>query len=584
MEEKAHGHRLTVPRAAQGAQVLDRLRSWRRLRAWTQRFGGLSRFGLALAGLWFVAANTPSLLPRPWWLQGLIAAICAVLGYAVGTLLGAVVRGVHRWLGLTVSMDERRARHLQEFGLAALLLLALAFPFLTIHWQQYVTTRVGQDPPGWEYPIGSMLVAVAAFMAAIFLWRLIADLLDWFLLRVRSRVVREAAARLIATVLTLATVFGIVALVARPLVLAGVQTEANRVNNTAPQDHTAPTSPLRTGGPGSPYSWGSLGQDGAIFVSSGPDARRITETTGRPAKEPIRVFVGKGDSIEQTRDRVLGELDRTGAWQRKALLLVTATSTGYVNTWGADTFEYLLDGDTAIASMAYSDLPSAFGLLTDSASPPKAARALLDAVRGRLAALPADARPKLYVTGESLGAYGGDAGFASPEQMLDQVDGAVWSGTPTFAPNRATLTNRRTPGSTTVVPVVDNGAHVRFAGRSRHLSADEYGRPLGEWQFPRIVYLQHSSDPVAWWAPRLIYQTPVWLNETRTDGPMTQMSWTPLVTFWQLTADMLVSNNVPGGFGHRYYGDDMVPAWTAVLGIGDRTPEQLARITDAVGH
>lgn len=47
-----------------------------------------------------------------------------------------------------------------------------------------------------------------------------------------------------------------------------------------------------------------------------------------------------------------------------AVLVETDTSTGFINTWGAASFEYLLDGDTAIASMAYSDLPSAFGLLT----------------------------------------------------------------------------------------------------------------------------------------------------------------------------------------------------------------------------
>ena len=64
---------------------------------------------------------------------------------------------------------------------------------------------------------------------------------------------------------------------------------------------------------------------------------------------------------------------------------------------------------------------------------------------------------------------------------------------------------------------------------------------------------------------------------------MAQMSWTPFVTFWQLSADMLVSNNVPGGFGHRYYGAEMVPAWAAVLG-DDRTASALEPVIDAVGR
>ena len=554
------------------------------LRAWSRRLGGLSRTGLAVAGLWFVAANTPSLLPRPWWLQGLIAAICAILGYATGHAIGAAGRAVAAWAELRVSMNPRRARLLTELTLAAMLLFALAFPFLTIRWQQFVNRYVGHDPPGWEYPIGSMLVAIVTFVAAISLWRLVADLLDWWLARTRSRVIRETTARVVASVLTLATVAGVLTWVARPLVLAGVEGQADRVNRTTPVGHQAPSSPLRSGGPGSPRSWESLGQDGAIFVSSGPDAAAIEAATERPASEPIRVFAGVADSLEASRDAVLAELDRTGAWQRRSLLLVTPTSTGYVNTWGAAAFEYLQDGDTAVAGFAYSDLPSAFGLLTGRDQPPRAARMLLDAVRARLAAMPASARPKLYVTGESLGAYGGDGAFSSPEQMLAQVDGAVWSGTPTFAPNRAALTDRRTPGSTMVVPVLDDGRHIRFAGRPEQLDADEYGRPLGTWAFPRVVYLQHASDPVAWWSPDLMWTAPAWLQETRRDTPMAQMSWTPQVTFWQITADMLVSNNVPGGFGHRYYGGEMVPAWSAVLGVTGRTPFQLERIADAVGR
>ena len=81
-----------------------------------------------------------------------------------------------------------------------------------------------------------------------------------------------------------------------------------------------------------------------------------------------------------------------------------------------------------------------------------------------------------------------------------------------------------------------------------------------------------------------MWTTPAWHQETRRDTPMAQMSWTPQVTFWQITADMLVSNNVPGGFGHRYYGGEMVPAWSAVLGVTGRTPGQLERIADAVGR
>lgn len=558
--------------------VLDRVLAWR------QRFGGLSTPGLVMAALWYVEANTPSLLPRPWWLQGLIAAICAVLGYAVGTLIGTLGHALARWAGLRVSIDDRRARTLLGVLLGVVGLFVLAFPFLTVRWQHYVSTYVGQDPPGLEYPLGSTLVALVTFAALITLWRLVADLADWFLAKVSSRVVRAATARLLASLLTVVTVVLVVDQVARPLVLAGVEGNADRVNRRTPSGKEAPTSPERSGGPGSPYSWESLGQDGATFVSSGPDAHAITAVTGRAAKEPIRAFVGIGRPLEETRDAVLGELDRTRAWERRAILVVTATSTGYINTWGCSSFEYLLDGDSAIASMAYSDLPSAFGLLTAREDPIRAGRLLLDGVRERVSRLPEGRRPKIYAMGESLGAYGGEGAFASPQEMVAQVDGAIWTGTPAFSANRQRLTAERAPGSTTIVPVVDQGRHVRFAGNPAQLGADEYGRALGAWDFPRVAYLQHPSDPVAWWSPDLLFGSPEWLRETRRDTPMAQMSWTPLVTFWQVTADMLVSNNVPGGFGHRYYGAEMVPAWAAVLGRDDLSSERREAMIDAVGR
>ncbi|MDO5711641.1 MAG: alpha/beta-hydrolase N-terminal domain-containing protein, partial [Micrococcales bacterium] len=346
-----------------------------------------SGIGIVVAALFYVAANTPSLLPRPWWLQGIIAAVCAVLGYAVGYLLGLVWHGIVAWTGLRVTMDQGRARVLIGVVVGLFVLAVLAFPFLTISWQQYVTSYVKQQPPGIWYPVGSTAVALVVFAVTIALWRLVRALLHWLLARVESRIVREAVARVVASALTLVAVVLAIQFL-NPIVMAAVEHNAARVNNTLPAGRQAPTSSLRTGGPGSPWSWESLGQDGANFVSSGSDAAGIKAATGRPARSPIRVFVGQGENLEQTRDAVLGELDRTHAWERKAILVTTPTSTGFINTWGSAAFECLLDGDTAIAAMAYSDLPSAFALLTARQDPPEAARLLLDGVRARVAALP----------------------------------------------------------------------------------------------------------------------------------------------------------------------------------------------------
>lgn len=563
----------------QRVTFVDRLVGWRHA-----HFGGVSGSGMLLAVAAYIGAYTPSLLPRPWPLQGLVAGICGVLGYVVGLWIGAAIGAFARWADLRVSIRPSARRALLRAWLATLVLVVLAFPLTTLAWQRYAAQYVGFAPPGVGFVLGSTAVAVVVFAVFIGLWRLIAGLVDWLTRRLRSRLLWASAAHTVATVLTVV----IVAVVVDQVVLRGgfalASREADRVNAATPAGQQAPTSTLRSGGPGSSQTWESLGQDGAFFVSRGPDADAIARVTGRPADDPIRLFAGYSHdrSLEQIRDAVLAEMDRTHAFERRAIYVVTATSTGYINDWSVSSLEYLFGGDTATVSMAYSTLPSAIALLSERTAPPQAARLLLTSVRERLAAIPKERRPKLYVGGESLGAYGGNGAFDSPEAMLAEVDGALWTGTPSFTPNHATLTGRRAFGSTEVNPVVDGGLHVRFAGRAAELTADQYGHRYGEWRYPRVAYLQHESDPVVWWGPDLLLRTPDWLRETRVGDTMATMSWLPLVTFWQVSADMAVSNNVPGGFGHRYFEFETLPAWAAIVGNTDTALQR--RIMDAIAQ
>ena len=120
-----------VPRAALRTRVYDVASH-----LWGEVLRRHSLTGIVVATLFYVAANTPSLLPRPWWLQGVIAAVSAVLGYAVGNVIGLAARAVIRWMGLRVTMDHRRARLLLGtlFGLELLGVLAFSFtmPFTRV--------------------------------------------------------------------------------------------------------------------------------------------------------------------------------------------------------------------------------------------------------------------------------------------------------------------------------------------------------------------------------------------------------------------------------------------------------------------
>uniref|UniRef100_UPI00066BF5F9 alpha/beta-hydrolase N-terminal domain-containing protein n=1 Tax=Nonomuraea sp. SBT364 TaxID=1580530 RepID=UPI00066BF5F9 len=56
---------------------------------WKLGFGGT-----LLGALFFCASLTPSLLPRTWLYQGVMGAVTAVLGYAVGASAATVWRAV----------------------------------------------------------------------------------------------------------------------------------------------------------------------------------------------------------------------------------------------------------------------------------------------------------------------------------------------------------------------------------------------------------------------------------------------------------------------------------------------------------
>ena len=72
---------------------------------------------------------------------------------------------------------------------------------------------------------------------------------------------------------------------------------------------------------------------------------------------------------------------------------------------------------------------------------------------------------------------------------------------------------------------------------------------------------------MVWWDPSVLLQRPDWLREPRATDVSPGVRWRPFATFWQLTADMPRSVELPGGRGHSYHGET-VHYWNAVLGTG----------------
>src|SRR4029453_6060459 len=104
-------------------------------------------------------------------------------------------------------------------------------------------------------------------------------------------------------------------------------------NTTTAEGVTQPTSPLRSGGPGSLVSWESLGRQGRTITGTGPSAKDIAAFTGSPAKEPIRAYPGttSAPDAEARAGLAVADLERAGGFDRANLLVATTTGSGRVD-------------------------------------------------------------------------------------------------------------------------------------------------------------------------------------------------------------------------------------------------------------
>ena len=187
--------------------------------------------------------------------------------------------------------------------------------------------------------------------------------------------------------------------------------------------------------------------------------------------------------------------------------------------------------------------------------------------------MPEGKRPKLVVFGESLGSFGGEAPFLSLNNLIARTDGALFSG-PTFNNTIWTeLTRNRDAGLTR--SGCRSTTRARTSGSPRR--PENLGRPASPWGSPRVVYLQHASDPIAWWNPDLLFAKPDWLREPRGYDVSPRMEWIPIVTFLQVSADMAVAVDVPDGHGHVYV-RDVANAWAAILQPPGWTPDKTERL------
>lgn len=537
---------------------------------WWQRRYTFTGTAVGLVFLWL--SMTPSLLPRGPLFQGLVSGGAGAIGYGLGVFAVWLVRFM---------MSKPTSPHAPRWAWPILVgvgIVGMILQIIWFHvWQDHVRDLMGVPRLKWyNYPQAALLSVIVLFVL-VEIGQLVGKLVR-FLVRQLNRI----APPRVSFVVVVALLLGLtIALLNGVVVRAAMSTLNNTfaaVNNELDPNNPAPTSPLRSGGPGSLVSWESLGHQGRIFVASGPTVEQLTRFNDAPATEPIRAYAGlkSADGIKATAALAARELERTGGLNRKVIAVATTTGTGWINEAEAESLEYMYNGDTAIVSMQYSFLPSWLSFLVDKENARQAGMALFEAVDEMVRAMPEKQRPKVVVFGESLGSFGGEAPFLTPDNIIARTNGALFSG-PTFNNTMWNyVTGNRDPGSPEWLPIYDDGANVRFAARPENLD-----RPDQPWGNPRVVYLQHASDPITWWNPKLLFAEPDWLREPRGYDVSGDMHWIPVVTFLQVSADMAVAIDVPEGHGHRYV-RDVVNAWAAVMQPPGWTPEKTDRLRSIV--
>jgi uncharacterized membrane protein len=540
-----------------------------RLRRWVR----YDFVGLVMATVFFCLSLTPSLLPRGYLFQGLISGLLTAIGYGLGVLAIWLIR----------HMSPRalpRATPLAWKCLAAFATVAATvFMVLGARWQLQLDRLMGVDaPPGIGFvvvfPIA--VVTAAAWVGLVrLLWRAAQRLAALL-----GRWIPAATARVVAGLVVVALLFGILNGVVLDGLFAAADASFRTLNAETHPDVQAPREPLRSGGPGSLVSWDSLGNQGRTFISGGPDAEELRAFAGTTGPSPIRVYVGL-DSASTAKERAalaVRELQRTGAFDRRVLCLITTTGTGWVNARAVDPLEYMYNGDTALVATQYSYLPSPISFLVDKERAREAGRALFDQVYGVWSRLPQNRRPKLLVFGESLGSFGAEAAFSGPDDIRNRTDGMLLVGPPSRNQMWSEIVADRDPGSGEVLPIYEQGATVRFAA-----VAPDLDRPPAVWTSPKVVYLQYPSDPITWWSPRLMVRRPDWLAEPRGSDVLPSMRWYPFVTFWQVSADMAFSNAVPAGHGHNF-GAMPVAAWARIAPPAGWTADRTATLTELIAR
>lgn len=529
----------------------------------------LSFTGIVLAVAFFSISLSPSLVPRPYALQGILAGLLIALGYG----LGVTIKWVWDYLCFPILKDKS----LKNFKISMGVLSSLLFFYSVYYsnsWQNDLRLSMGLEPKDFNLSAYMILIAILIATVIFLITKLIA--VSFSKIKVRfKRIVPQRIANVISFSVVIGLVFFLTNNIMISKMVAGLDDAYLILDENIESKITPPSRDTVSGSANSYVSWNTLGKAGQDFVRNGPDKPAIESFINTRSLDPIRIYVGlrTKETAAERAELALQELIRTKAFERSKLVIATPTGTGWLDPSAVDPFEYLHHGDTAIVAMQYSYLPSWLTLLVDPSAAKDSAYQLYNKVHKYWSTLDENTRPDLYLFGLSLGAYGAETSINLTTIIKNPIQGALFVGTPFTSTIAPILTRLRNEGSPQWQPIIQDSSMVRFSAQRNALRHDHW-----QWGPIRIVYIQYASDPIVFFSTDLYRKEPDWMSGVRGYDVSTEFKWFPLITFFQVLFDIPMAEKMPRGHSHNYSAGSYIAGWVEVSAPNKWLEEDSARL------
>ena len=276
--------------------------------AWVIRhqMQSLSGIGIILGALFFAISLTPTLVPRSYLTQGSLAGARFAIGYGAGTFW--------RWLWHYLELPEPSElvrSTTNALVVAGCFLIVIIFLWRAAGWQNSIRAVMKMEPVETAHPFKVCAIALITFLVILLLARLFSLSIHFVSARTGRFIPRRVAnvvGLLVATMLLWSIANNILIRTA----FNALEFSFREFDAFLEPERPQPMAPGKTGSAVSLVKWNELGRAGREFVARSPSAAQIGTITGRPAQDPVRIYVGlRGRDTPQARAKLaLEELKR----------------------------------------------------------------------------------------------------------------------------------------------------------------------------------------------------------------------------------------------------------------------------------